>query len=59
VDAVAAADGFRLAARFFAPQNDCLKGAVLMVPAMGVAQPYYAPFAEWLAGEGFLVATFD
>jgi predicted alpha/beta hydrolase len=26
---------------------------------MGVAQPYYAPLARWLAGQGYLVATFD
>ena len=27
--------------------------------AMGVRQDYYAPFAEWLAGQGFRVTTFD
>ena len=32
---------------------------MLVVPAMGVTQAYYAPFAEWLAAQGFLVATFD
>jgi predicted alpha/beta hydrolase len=26
---------------------------------MGVPQSYYRPFAQWLAGEGFLAATFD
>ncbi len=45
-------------ARFFAPPAEP-KGAVLVVPAMGVTQAYYAPFAEWLAARGYLVATFD
>jgi predicted alpha/beta hydrolase len=30
-----------------------------MVSAMGVTQSFYAPLAAWLAGEGYLVATFD
>ena len=29
------------------------KGAVLIGGAMGVPQDYYAPFAEWLATQGF------
>ncbi|MBM3390714.1 MAG: alpha/beta fold hydrolase [Betaproteobacteria bacterium] len=45
-------------ARFFAPPGEA-KAAVLVVPAMGVTQAYYAPFAEWLAAQGYLVATFD
>ena len=45
-------------ARFFTPAGEP-KGAVLIVPAMGVTQVYYAPFAHWLATQGFLVATFD
>jgi predicted alpha/beta hydrolase len=52
------ADGAPLTARWFrhaAPP----RAAVLVVPAMGVPQQYYAPFAEWLARQGFLVATFD
>ena len=47
-----------IVARFFAPQGEA-KAAVLVVPAMGVTQAYYAPFAEWLAAQGHLVATFD
>ncbi len=47
-----------IVARFFAPSGEA-KAAVLVVPAMGVTQAYYAPFAEWLASQGFLVATFD
>ena len=57
---VRTADGVELAARRFEPPAGCpLRGAVLIVPAMGVAQEYYARFAAWLAGEGFVVATFD
>jgi predicted alpha/beta hydrolase len=58
VDAVVAADGRSIAARFFSPRVKP-KGAILVVPAMGVAQTYYAAFAEWLAREGFVAATFD
>jgi predicted alpha/beta hydrolase len=32
---------------------------VLIGGAMGVKQDYYAPFAEWLAEQGFAVMTFD
>ena len=56
-EAVTAADGQRIAASFFVPPAP--RGAVLIVPAMGVPQPYYRPFAEWLSREGFAAATFD
>jgi predicted alpha/beta hydrolase len=45
---VVAADGQALIARFYAPEG-VPTGAVLLVPAMGVAQVYYAPIARWLA----------
>lgn len=50
--------GTALVARVFSsPQTP---RARLIVPcAMGVAQYYYARFAEWLAGQGYEVATFD
>lgn len=35
------------------------KAAVIIPSAMGVAQQFYAQFAQWLAGEGYHVATFD
>ena len=47
-----------IVARFFAPAGEP-RAAVLVVPAMGVTQAYYTPFAQWLAAQGFLVATFD
>ena len=53
-----AADGFGLAARLHSPAPPA-RGAVLVAPAMGVPQSFYAPFAAWLAGEGFATITFD
>jgi predicted alpha/beta hydrolase len=57
---ILAADGVPLAATLFAPPDGSApSAAVLIVPAMGVSQSYYADFAAWLAGQGYLVATFD
>jgi predicted alpha/beta hydrolase len=50
--------GHSIAACFFSPAGPP-RGAALIVPAMGVPQTFYAPLAEWLAAQGFLVATFD
>jgi len=53
-------DGTRLGARLFPPADGVPpKGAVLIVPAMGVVQGFYERFARWLASEHFLVMTFD
>jgi predicted alpha/beta hydrolase len=52
------ADHTPIATRFYSPRLPA-KGAVLIVPAMGVAQSFYAALAGWLAREGFHVATFD
>lgn len=52
------ADATPLAARLF-PAARPAQGAVLVVPAMGVPQAFYAPLASWLAGRGFHVLTFD
>lgn len=52
------ADKTPIATRFYAPRLPA-KGAVLLVPAMGVPQSFYAAFAGWLASSGFHVATFD
>ena len=57
-DRIATGDGFAIAARFYPPPGPA-RGAVVIASAMGVSQAYYEPFARWLAGEGFLVATFD
>ena len=50
--------GATLALRTFEPPAAPL--ATIVVPsAMGVAQNFYARFAEWLATRGYLAATFD
>ena len=51
-------DGTPLTMRFY-PAIQPARGAVLIVPAMGVPQNYYGSFATWLARAGFHVATFD
>lgn len=53
-----AIDGEPLAARYFTPQQTA-RGAALIVPAMGVSQAFYEPFAAWLAEVGLHVLTFD
>ncbi len=55
---VIAGDGFALLAHTFGDAHSARAG-VLIVPAMGVEQQYYAPFAQWLAAQGYFVATFD
>ena len=52
------ADGAAIVARFFRPAG-APRGAVLIVPAMGTPQDYYRAFAQWLAVQGYLAATFD
>jgi predicted alpha/beta hydrolase len=56
--AITAGDGQTITATFFLPAGEC-QAAVLIVPAMGVCQKFYAPLASWLAARGYLVATFD
>lgn len=50
-----------IVARLFRPATGgpAHRGTVLLVPAMGAPQTYYAPLAGWLAGEGFVAVTFD
>lgn len=50
--------GYDISASFFPPSQEA-RGAVLIVPAMGTPQSYYAALARWLSSQGFLVATFD
>lgn len=51
-------NGQTLASHWFQPAG-APRGAVLIAPAMGVKQRFYAEFAAWLASEGFLAVTFD
>ena len=55
---VAAGDGYPLSAHTFGDAQ-AARAAVLVVPAMGVEQQYYAAFAHWLAARGYFVVTFD
>ncbi len=52
------ANGETIAVRLYEPSHT--PRAMIVVPcAMGVAQRYYARFAEWLALQGYLAGTFD
>ena len=55
---LAARDGYRLGATLYGRRADGGR-AVLVLPATGVPQEYYARFAEFLAARGFAVLTFD
>ncbi len=52
--------GGRVAAQLFEPPGGAPPVLqVVVAPAMGVPQRYYAEFASWLAGHGMRVLTFD
>jgi predicted alpha/beta hydrolase len=51
--------GAAIELRLFAPATGTARGAVLIGGAMGVRQAFYRPFAQWLADQGYVVATFD
>ena len=51
--------GAAIELRLFAPAVGAARGAVLIGGAMGVRQAFYRPFAQWLADQGYVVATFD
>ncbi|MCM2252017.1 MAG: alpha/beta fold hydrolase [Ramlibacter sp.] len=55
---LSAADGTKLAARVYEPGSPD-RGSVVIGGAMGVRQDFYAPFAHWLAGQGWRVVTFN
>jgi predicted alpha/beta hydrolase len=51
-------DGAAIVLRNWEPSGDT-QGSVVIGGAMGVKQDYYAPFAGWLARQGWRVTTFD
>ena len=55
---LASTGGAVIAARFHEPPGPP-RAAVVIGGAMGVKQDYYAAFAQWLADQGYLVASFD
>lgn len=48
----------RIALQVYVPAGE-VRAALLIPCAMGVAQRYYAHFAQWLSEQGIWVATFD
>ncbi|MET0312395.1 MAG: alpha/beta fold hydrolase [Burkholderiaceae bacterium] len=55
---IRASDGTELSARVYEPDSPD-QGSVVIGGAMGVRQDFYAPFARWLASQGWRVTTFD
>ena len=55
---IAATGGAQIALRVYGPGNQ-ERGSVVIGGAMGVRQDFYAPFAKWLASQGWRVTTFD
>ncbi|MBI2769690.1 MAG: alpha/beta fold hydrolase [Burkholderiales bacterium] len=57
-ETIQTADGTQIALRVYEPDSPD-HGNVVIGGAMGVRQDYYAPFAQWLATQGWRVTTFD
>jgi predicted alpha/beta hydrolase len=53
-----ASDGFELHGHCYGDAATAHAG-LLIAPAMGVEQRYYAEFAKWMAAQGYLVLSFD
>lgn len=53
-----ASDGFELKGHVYGDPATARAG-LLIAPAMGVEQRYYADFAQWMAAQGWLVLSFD
>lgn len=51
-------DGFELQGHLYGDVATA-KAGLLIAPAMGVEQRYYAAFARWMAAQGWLVMSFD
>ena len=45
--------------RYVPPQGAPARASVVIGGAFGVPQSFYGPFAQWLAGQGWAVTTFD
>lgn len=57
-EVIQVSDGAKLQARIYEPTGPG-QGSVVIGGAMGVRQDFYAAFAQWLAGQGWRVTTFD
>lgn len=58
IQSVSTVNHHQLSATIYKPKGE-MKGAVLIVPAMGATQRYYVSFATWLAMQDYMVVTFD
>ena len=60
-ETLVSSQGHTLALYVFSPKlpNAKVHGVVLVAPAMGVPQRYYAKFANWLSEQGFIAVTFE
>ena len=59
VHRLTAADGRRLAARWFEPAGQPARAVAVVNAATGVPQRFYRHFAQWLAQRGYAVLTYD
>ncbi|WP_428032112.1 alpha/beta hydrolase family protein [Ancylobacter sp.] len=57
--AITCRDGVTLRGHVWAAPSPTVHGAVVVMPATGVAARYYHRYARFLAGHGFTVLTFD
>jgi len=55
---IKAKDGYKLGVRVFESTGPAV-GSVVIAAGMGVRQDFYTPFAQWLAGQGWRVLSFD
>ena len=51
-------NGHTISVTYYTSDVDSI-GAIIIAPAMGVTQKYYAAIANWLAIQGYLAVTFD
>jgi predicted alpha/beta hydrolase len=57
--ALVADDGRHLGASWFEPPGDAARAVAVVSSAAGVPRGYYRAFAQWLAGRGCAVLTYD
>ena len=55
---ITCADGEHISGHIYQPSID-IKGAVIIAPATGIKQGFYAQFASFLAEQGYGVITYD
>jgi predicted alpha/beta hydrolase len=58
-DALVCDDGRHLAASWFEPPAGAAHAVAVVSSAAGVPRGYYRAFAQWLAGRGYAVLTYD